>query len=255
MCSFLYKVIYMMTREQFYKSKQWESFRLVIIAQHTDPEGYVHCSKCGKAILKKYDLIIHHKVELSDANVNDYNISLNPDNCECVCFRCHNKIHDRFTAGHAASNTAGFKPVKKHVYIVYGSPCAGKSTWIHSVADPEDLVVDIDSIWQMISVNDRYDKPAALKSVVFQMRDALYDIIKYRSGKWHTAFIITGGALQGDRERLKQRVGADDLIFIDTDQNTCLQRAAMRDEKTAGVWIKYINDWFEKFQPETRSVV
>lgn len=221
-----------------------------MIEQNTDADGYVHCCECGKPILKKYDLIVHHKKELSEDNVNDYNVSLNPDNCVCICFQCHNKVHDRFVDGHAASNT---NRVKKHVYIVYGSPCAGKSTWVHSVADPEDLVVDLDSIWQMISINQRYEKPAALRSVVFEMRDKMYDIIKYRSGKWHNAYIITGGAMEGDRSRLKQRVGADDLIFIDTDQSTCIKRAMQRGDK-ADDWIQFINDWFEKFQPESESV-
>ena len=240
----------MLTREQFYKSKKWESFRKLVIEQHTDADGYVHCAQCGKAILKKYDLIVHHKQELSEANVNDVMVSLNPDNCECVCFSCHNKIHDRFVDGHAASYTTRHR---KQVYIVYGSPCAGKSTWVHEVATADDLVVDLDSIWQMISINQRYDKPAALRSVVFEMRDKMYDIIKYRSGKWHNAYIITGGAMEGDRSRLKQRVGADDLIFIDTSHDECIKRAMNRGEN-ADEWIQYINDWFEKFQPESESV-
>ena len=95
-----------MTREQFYKSKQWDAFRKLIIVQNTDKDGFIHCSECGKPILRKYDLIIHHKIELNEANVNDANVALNPDNVEVICFRCHNKVHDRFTAGHAPSNTA-----------------------------------------------------------------------------------------------------------------------------------------------------
>lgn len=237
----------MITREQFYKSKKWEAFRQVIIDQNTDADGYVHCSVCGKPILKKYDLIVHHKKELSEANVNDVMVALNPDNVECVCFRCHNKVHDRWQGGNS-----GYKPVPKRVYIVYGSPASGKSTWVHGVATPDDLVVDLDQIWQMISINDKYDKPAALKSVVFEMRDKMYDIIKYRSGKWHNAFIITGGALKGDRERLQQRVGADELIFIDTDQAECMKRVLKKGLNDAQVlqWKKFIDDWFEKYQCE-----
>lgn len=239
----------MITREQFYKSKAWTNFRKVIIEQRTDPDGYVHCCECGKPIVNKYDLIIHHKKELSEANVNDALVSLNPDNVEVICFRCHNKVHDRFTAGHAASNT---RSAPKHVYIVYGSPCAGKTTWVKGVADPEDLVVDLDSIWQMISINDRYSKPAALKSVVFDLRDKMYDIIKYRSGRWHNAFIITGGAMKGDRDRLKVRVGADDMVFIDTDKDTCLKRLegkGLSDDQKE-MWKNFIIDWHEKYQEE-----
>lgn len=230
-----------MNQQQFYKSKAWESFRKVIIEQSTDPDGFVRCAICGKPILKKYDLIVHHKKELTEANVADAMVALNPDNVECVHFKCHNQLHDRWQGGNS-----GWKPAPKKVYIVYGSPCSGKTSWVKDVATEDDLIVDLDSIWQMISINDRYIKPAALKSVVFQIRDGLYDIIKYRSGKWHNAYVITGGALQGDRDRLKQRIAADELIFIDAPMDECLKRAADRSDD----WIQYINDWFAQYQPE-----
>ena len=94
----------MQTRKDFDRSKEWEAFRKVIIEQRTDADGYVHCTMCGKAILKPYDIIIHHKQELSDANVNDAMIALNPDNVECVHFRCHNAIHERFQGGDGGSH-------------------------------------------------------------------------------------------------------------------------------------------------------
>ena len=238
----------MITRQQFYKSKKWVDFRKVIISQRTDEDGFVHCGECGKPIIHKYDLIVHHKIELDEVNVNDAQVALNPDNVECICFRCHNKLHDRFSD----KRSAGYKPVRKKVYIVYGSPCAGKSTWVHENATADDLVVDLDNIWQMISINDRYDKPAALKHVVFALRDELYNIIRFRSGKWHTAFIITGSPMKGDRERLQQRIGADDLIFIDTSYDECmrrLQKKGLTPEQMID-WSGYIRDWFEKYQPD-----
>lgn len=237
--------------QKFYKSKKWEAFRKVIIEQRTDPDGYVHCAMCGKPILKPYDLIVHHKKELSEDNVADATIALNPDNVECVHFRCHNQIHERY----GYNSTSAGRNIKKHVYIVYGSPCAGKTTWVHDNATADDLVVDLDSIWEMISINDRYQKPGSLRSVVFEMRDKLYDIIKYRSGKWHNAYIITGGALQGDRDRLKVRVSADDLIFIDTSERECMNRVMLRDipDDQKVLWLDYVKEWFESFQPEELS--
>lgn len=238
-----------MNREQFYKSDKWETFRKIIIDQRTDADGFIYCAICGKPILKKYDLIVHHKQELDDLNVNDVNVALNPDNVECVHFKCHNKIHERF-GFHKTGQRTYYKPVPKHVYIVYGSPCSGKTTWTHDVAGKDDLVVDLDAIWQMISVNGRYEKPNALKSVVFDIRDKMYDIIRYRSGNWHNAYIITGGALKGDRERLTQRVGADDLIFIDTPKDECIRRVRTKfdDDDMRIRWVEYISEWFEKYQ-------
>lgn len=238
-----------MDRKAFYKSKQWEDFRKVIIAERTQADGFIYCDHCGKPILKKYDLIIHHKKELDELNVNDVLVSLNPENVECVHFKCHNEIHERF----GYNKTSNYKPIKKRVYIVYGALCSGRRTWVHEVATPDDLVVDIDNIYQCISTNDRYTQPVSLRSVVFDMRDKMYDIIKYRNGKWNNAYIIVGGALKGDRDRLVQRVGADECIYIDTAQATCIERCLNRTDVKESIrveWIEYINKWFEQFQPD-----
>ena len=241
-----------MTREQFYKSKQWDAFRKLIIVQNTDKDGFIHCSECGKPILRKYDLIIHHKIELNEANVNDANVALNPDNVEVICFRCHNKVHDRFTAGHAPSNTAPRPAVQKKVFVVWGSPAAGKTTFVHEEAGTDDLIVDMDDIWEMVSNGGRYSKPGALKSVVFEIRDKLYDIVKYRSGRWQNAYIITGSPMLGDRERLQQRVGATEMIHIDTDRSECLRRVRAKglDDEQLQRWIRYIDEYWEKFQED-----
>lgn len=227
----------MYTQESFYKSKQWERFRQIIIAERTNDNGYVICELCGKPILKKYDLILDHINELNDGNVNDATVTLNPDNVRCVHFKCHNNRHERF-------GSKNYMNKRKQVYIVYGAPCSGKTTWVNDVASSNDLIVDMNNIYQMISINERYNKPDRLNSVAFTIRDCLYDLIKYRSGRWQDAYIITGGARSGDRERLKQRVNADELILIDTDKDTCISRAVDRSDE----WIRYINDWFDAYE-------
>lgn len=236
------------TRQDFYKSKQWEAFRKVIIDERTDADGFVHCAVCGEPILKKYDLIVHHKHELDEVNVNDAMVSLNPDNVECVHFKCHNKIHERF----GYNKTSAYKPISKRVYIVYGSPASGKTTWVKDNATPNDLIVDMDSIWQMIGNSDRYDKPNTLKSVAFELRDKLYDVVKYRSGKWHNAYVITTGALKGDRDRLVTRVGADELIYIDTSLADCIDNINNSDmcDALKEKRIEWVHEWFERFQPD-----
>lgn len=235
----------MPARKDFYRSKEWESFRRVIIAERTDEDGFIRCALCGKPIVHKYDLIIHHKRELNEANVNDAMVALNPDNVECVHFKCHNELHDRWQGGNN-----GWHPKPKQVHIVYGSPLSGKSTWVRSVATGRDLIVDMDSIWDCITAGDRYDKPDALRSVAFELRDKLYDVVRYRAGKWQDAYVITGGATVGDRERLRARVDADDMIFIDTGREECLKRLEKRDmgAKQRELWRSYIEDWFSDYQ-------
>ena len=82
--------------EEFYKSKQWEKFIDLLKQERSNNKGDIICAHCGELIIKKYDCIGHHIEELTLENVNDYSISLNPDNVELIHFRCHNKAHRRF---------------------------------------------------------------------------------------------------------------------------------------------------------------
>ena len=214
----------------FYKSKEWEALLQQLKLERVDSNGEIVCEYCHKPISKKYDCIGHHKIELTEGNVNNYEISLNPDNIMLIHFRCHNKIHERF----------GYEQPKK-VYIVYGSPCSGKSTWVKENATKDDLVLDIDKIWECISTCDKYHKVSRLKANVFGVRDTLLDQVRTRTGEWKTAYVIGGYPLRMDRERLADKLGAQ-LIFIDTNKSECISRA-VNDE-----WIKFINEWFDMYQ-------
>ena len=218
----------MFTLDTFYKTKQWAGLVEQLKIQRINEHGELICEHCGKPISKKYDCIGHHEIELTEENVNDYAVSLNPDNIRLIHFRCHNLIHQRFE---------GFY---QKVYLVYGSPCAGKSSWVHEVANPDDLILDIDSIWECISASNKYNKPARLKSNVFGVRDCLLDQIRTRTGMWRNAYVIGGYPLRSDRDRLCGLLRAEP-IFIDESKEVCLSRA-MNDE-----WREFVEDWFDSF--------
>jgi len=219
----------MFTLDNFYKSKEWESLLEVLKLERVDVYGELICEHCGKPITKKYDCIGHHDIELTEANVNNYDVSLNPTNIKLIHFKCHNQIHARF----------GYEKPKE-VYLVYGSPCSGKSTWVFENATRDDLILDLDRIWECISISDRYDKPNRLKTNVFGIRDCILDQIRTRTGKWKRAFVIGGYPLRTDRDRLCQSLGARE-IFINTDKQTCMSRARTKE------WKKYIDEWFELY--------
>lgn len=222
--------------QAFYKSHKWENFISALRAERTDANGFIICEKCGKPILKAYDCIGHHITELTDSNVDDVTISLNPENIQLLHFKCHNEVHERF--GYNGRQ-------QQSVFIVYGAPCSGKRTWVHDNANANDLIVDIDKIWAAVraDVCTENEKPNAIKSNVFALRESLIDMIKVRRGKWKNAYIIGGYPLQGERERLMQTVGADKLIHIDTAREVCEARAQTEEMK------KYIAEWFERYAP------
>lgn len=226
---------------QFYQDDIWRSFRVAEIAARIGADGILRCEHCGKPILQSYDAIAHHKTPLTMQNVNDYSISLNPENIAIVHAKCHNEIHNRF--GYCA---------QRKVYLVYGSPCSGKTTFVDSIKGNSDIVVDMDLIWQCITGGrEKYFKPNALKTNAFIVRDCLLDMVKTRAGKWENAYVLTGGALKGDRERLAASLGAE-YIFIDTPREICLERLASDSQRTneqKQEWIVYINKWWEEYQP------
>lgn len=224
---------------QFYNSKEWRSFRKSYIAEILDRDGEVKSEISGNAIKNDYDIVLHHKTPLTLQNVNDYAISLNRENILIVTQTEHNEIHNRF--GYAT---------QRKVYYVYGAPCSGKTTFVNNIKGNSDLVVDMDNIWQCITGGARYEKPNALKTTAFMIRNTLYDAVKNRAGRWERAFIITGGAVKGIRTREIESFGAEP-IYIDTDKQTCLKRLANDNTRTPAQkaeWEKYIEQWFNDFQ-------
>lgn len=231
----------MKSLQQFYKSAQWENFRRAIINERTNENGDVICAHCGRPIVRAYDMILHHTVELTKDNVNDYAVSLNPDLIELVHHKCHNTIHNKL--GYAV----------RQIYLVYGPPLSGKSTWVSENMEPGDLVIDMDNLWQSVSGCDRYVKPGRLNAVVFGMRDYLIDCVRVRRGKWNNAYIIGGYPLCSERERICRELGARE-IFIECSRDECMRRLSVcEDGRNSDEWMKYIDEWFRRYIPPTST--
>lgn len=72
----------------FYKSKAWQHCR----SSYAKSVGGL-CEQCLKAGLVKTGDIVHHKVKLTPANINDPAVSLSWNNLELLCRDCHAKAH------------------------------------------------------------------------------------------------------------------------------------------------------------------
>lgn len=226
------------TLDNFYKSKDWYHLMQVIKQERVNAEGDIICEYCGEPIVRAYDCIGHHVIELNDMNVNDYTVSLNPENIMLIHHKCHNRIHNKLQYGEDT----------RQVYLVYGSPLSGKTTWVKEVMNEGDLIIDMDNIWQCVSGLDRYKKPKALNSCVFGVRDTLIDMVKHRCGKWYNAYIVGGYPLISERERLCKELRARE-IFIDTSQEECLARLNRCEDRDINEWEKYIEQWWKRYAP------
>lgn len=213
----------------FYRSREWRTCRENIIAERIAATGELICDYCHKPIVNEYDCIGHHKTALMMSNVNDLEVSLNPDNIMLIHHCCHNAIHERF----------GFNPEKK-VYIVWGSPCSGKTTFVNAAMAKDDLLVDIDRIYDAIN-NTRSNY---VYNNVMMIYRTLIDMVKTRQGRWRSAWIVRGLPLSSERERLAKEVDGE-LIHIEADKETCLQRAYERAEG----YEEFVEDWWRKFTP------
>ncbi|MCD3206783.1 HNH endonuclease [Clostridium botulinum C] len=222
----------------FYKSKKWRDFRKNIIIER----GLV-CEECGKTILDSKELHVHHIKELNKDNYLDATISLNPDNVKILCHQCHNKTHNRFCKGRKVVRK------EKAVYIVYGPPMSGKTSYVLENMEPGDIVVDMDRLYQAVSLQDLYNKPDNLKFNVLAIRNSILDNIKTRYGNFKVAWIIGGYSDKYSREQLVKELGAQ-LIFIDVSKEECISRlnscGDYRQEHKEE-WQMYIEEWFERY--------
>ena len=223
------------TLTEFYKSKAWQKCMAVIKAERVNDEGLIICEHCGQPIVRAYDCIGHHKTPLTMANVNNPEISLNPDNIALLHHRCHNEVHNRFGL---------YIPQK--VFIVHGAPLSGKSTFVRENKSDRDIVVDIDVLWQAITFEPMYTKNNYLKSNIFAARDALIDQIRTRKGQWQTAWVIGSYPSRAERERLADRLGAE-LIHINTGHDECLRRLYAAGDRPETIWKGYIENYFAQW--------
>lgn len=213
---------------QFYISNPWKE-----LSYKSKIASGGKCARCGKMIADTSKLIGHHKIKLTEQNVNDPTIALNPANVEVICFDCHNKEHERF--GYQKS---------KQVYIIHGSPLSGKTTLARELMEPGDIMLDLDLLYMAISGLPMDIKPNNIRFNVFRLRDNLLDQIKTRYGEWHSAYVIGGYPEKHERDRLALMIGAE-LVHCDANKAECVRRclASGRPEQ----WLGYIEDYWQRF--------
>lgn len=222
---------------ELYISPEFRGLRLQLMNERTDGGGVLRCEYCKGAILKSCDCIAHHVKPVTSANLNNVEITLNPANIQLVHHKCHNAIHERF----------GYN-VRK-IFYVYGAPCSGKNSWVNANKDRDDIIIDIDNIWQSLT-GKRYFKPNALKPVVFDIYNFELSKVKENRGFWKNAFIIEGGANKVKRNERLRSIGAEP-VFIDSTIEQCFSNLEKDKDRQPFIeeWQEYIKQWFDNYEP------
>ena len=220
-----------MSLESFYTQTVWRKLRSTVIQEHISRDGALICDYCHSQIVAPYDAVCHHIVPLTEQNVNDPDISLNPENIMVVHHNCHNLIHGKYGSGRRA------------VYLVWGAPKAGKSWYVNSVRTRNDITVDIESLYEALGSELGTRKVAP---VVFRVRDELYDMIRTRYGRWDNAYVVGTYPIEMERKRLIDTLRAEE-VFIDTPMETCLERCGTEEE------MGYVREWFRETEAQRRA--
>lgn len=234
---------------QFYSSKEWQDCKAQVLHERIR-DGEIRCEHCGKPILKNFNpqannnkgaMVFHHKVYLNSLNVNDASISINPSNIQILHWACHNEIHERFGGG---------KPEKK-VYLITGAPCSGKTSFVKERLQANDLMLDIDDLWEMVSGQPRYIKPNSLKPIIFQLRDDYKGMISRGAGTWRNAYIIESLPSPTDRNREADRYRAFnvEIITMETGEAECIERLRRNPSgRNVEDYERYIKDYFSRYR-------
>lgn len=127
------------------------------------------------------------------------------------------------------------------VYLIYGSPCSGKSTYVKEHIKSGDIVCDVDRLYSAISFNEEHQTELYAQEVASGLYKELIGIIRDRKGNWKNAYVVS---LANTDERLKtemERINADEAIFIDAPYEVCMERA--KERPFYFEWL--IQEWFE----------
>lgn len=126
------------------------------------------------------------------------------------------------------------------IYLVYGSPCSGKSTYIKEHMSDGDIVCDVDLLYEAIGCRKAHDADLWVHETALKLKNTLLDIIRDRDGMWKDVYVVSTANTEEKIKKDKERINADECIFVDTPYDVCMERAKDRPQ-----YFKYlIEEWF-----------
>lgn len=244
--------------KSFYHSSAWQSCRSAYISERRKIDGGI-CEQCREAPGEE----LHHTTFLTPQNINDAEVSLNPEKLQWLCKDCHFKAHrkaimqgfekrrnKRILTNGVYFDESG-QPVPQRIVIVWGPPASGKSSYIRQHMDSTDLVVDLDFIRQALTMGGRDSSANNLLGLSLAVREYLYSLIAERDilVDCRTVWIAATLPKRSERNALADRLNAE-LVFIDRPLEECLELAASDDSRTDRLMHhEIIERWFENYEP------
>ena len=135
----------------------------------------------------------------------------------------------------------------RQVTLLWGPPCAGKSTLVRELSKRGDIILDRDQIHSALSglaPHDHDDNVSPIARAVWN--EALRQLQGPNTAR---AFVLAGVPTMSQRSELASVITDSQLIYAD--RETCHARAqeAQRPEK----WHEYIDRWHDNYEPDSES--
>ena len=103
----------------------------------------------------------------------------------------------------------------KNIYLITGSPGAGKSTYARENAGDNDIIFDLDEINKALGGELHEKEPRGL-AIALAMRDAAITALAKRTGGWSNAYFITASSDRDEIRQLCERLGAEEIEIKST---------------------------------------
>lgn len=187
-------------KEKFYKSKVWRNKREKILRR----DGYLcqHCKWYGKRTEAE---TVHHIKHLEEYP----ELALVSSNLISLCKKCHNKEHPEK------------RRKKKMITVVCGYPGAGKTTYVKEHKKYNDVMLDLDIIYNAITSNKMYEEIRP-KNIINYINDLIKATI-YKSEEYNfDMWLIRCCVDDIELEILKENKAK--IIWLDTTREECRER-------------------------------
>lgn len=246
----------------FYKSMAWRRAREAYVSERKAVDGGL-CELCQE----EPGTEVHHKIFLRPENIDDENITLNPENFALLCFDCHQREHEAarriaqlnakqrdgkrgvlIGGSYYYDDEGNIQPFKAH--IVWGAPGSGKTTYVRKHMQPGDVVIDLDLIGRALSMADKTEVPRNVERIAYDIRDYLYNQIAQRQLDAKQVWVIAGLPKREQRQQIAKQLNAD-LIFIDSTFHDCYTHILHDDErKDKALQLAIIEKWFRDYEAD-----
>lgn len=166
---------------------------------------------------------------------------LDPSNCQSLCGEHHSTKTNR-ELGRS----------KPDVFVVCGAPGSGKSTLVNHLAQPGELIIDLDAIKIASNKIQEAHEPISKGSLgaALAMRDAAIAYARHATGV-NRIWIVDTAPARAKRCEYRDTLGACVIVLV-TPRIDCTSRITNRTKRVN--WWDLVDRWWDSYEPDDRDI-